>query len=69
MLFGKKKLAPKGVKLCPGCPPREIKPVVAPKFVMPLPSSGTDSTKVTTIVNLNKKKSLLQEGGRQNSLF
>ena len=48
-MFGRK-LAPKGVKMCPGCPPKKIEPVVTPKFSMPLPQQEK-TTKVVTIVN------------------
>jgi 3D (Asp-Asp-Asp) domain-containing protein len=38
-MFGNK-LAPKNVKLCPGCPPKKIEPVIVPKFVLPNPPNS-----------------------------
>lgn len=63
-MFGRK-LAPKGVKMCPGCPPKKIEPIVTPKFSMPLPQQEK-TTRVVTVVNTKQYRN---SGGKQNSLF
>lgn len=63
-MFGSRKLAPKGVKLCPGCPPKEVKPLTFPKFRFTQPEKKTD-TRVINVVNLKSKK----DNQQSNSLF
>ena len=43
------KLAPKGIKICPGCPPRKTDPLVTPKFALGSPMKKVDDTKVESI--------------------
>lgn len=50
------KLAPKGVKICPGCPPKEIKPVTVPHFSMSKPVKKDTGSKVITLVNRSDYK-------------
>ena len=42
------KISLKGTKICKGCPPKEIKTLTFPKFVMAMPNKATD-TKVDTL--------------------
>lgn len=49
------KLAPKGIKICPGCPPKEIPTLTFPKFRLSKPVPK-DTMKVVTLVDLDKYK-------------
>ena len=40
------KLAPKGIKICPGCPPRKTEPLVTPKFALGSPMKKVPHTTV-----------------------
>lgn len=63
-MFGNK-LAPKNVKLCPGCPPKKIEPVIVPKFVLPNPPNS----QVINIVNMNNYRNGKKENQNINTLF
>lgn len=49
----KKKLSPKKVKLCPGCPPKDLALELEPQFNFIL--GKTESTKKITVIGNTKK--------------
>ena len=63
------KLSPKGVKICKGCPPKTVEPVVTPKFNFGTPVKK-ESTKVVTLVDMSKyKKGNKIQKKDKNALF
>ena len=57
-----KKMAPRKVKVCPGCPARDLEPDVTPQFQF-VADNKRDTKKVTIIDNFKKLK------GKVTSLF
>ena len=57
-----KKMAPRKVKVCPGCPARDLELVVTPQFQF-VNNNKQDTKKVTIINNFKKLK------GKVTSLF
>ena len=49
-----KRMSPKKVKLCPGCPPKEIEVITGPKFYVNFPEKK--ETKSVTVVDMSKYK-------------
>lgn len=49
-----KKLSPKGVKICPGCPPKDKPMLTVPKIKLSLPQK---TSKVTTLKSGDKTDS------------
>jgi hypothetical protein len=60
------KLAPKNQKICKGCPPKDIEPVVTPKFNLGTPVKK-DTSKVVSLVNMNDYRTGASR--KKNSLF
>lgn len=61
-MFKFKRLSPKGVKICPGCPPKDTPTLSLPKIKLELPAK---SSKVTTIkgeLNDNDPNRKLRKG-------
>ena len=62
-----RKFAPRGVRICPGCPPKKTETITVPKFKMTLPSSDS---KITTIKhNEPKKDKNISKRGESTTLF
>ena len=55
----KQKLAPKGIKICAGCPPKEAPVIKFPKFKMSLPNK---SSKVTTLKGEDNPHKKMKKG-------
>ncbi len=49
------KLSPKNIRICPGCPPKDLELDVTPKFKFTNPEKNT-TTKTITIFNNTKNK-------------
>lgn len=62
------KLAPKNVKICPGCPPKEIEPVIVPNFRLGTPVRKDEKKKVVSIVNRSDYRHG-NHSSRKNTLF
>ena len=57
------KMAPKKVRLCPGCPPKDLELDFTPKFTFK-PENKVESKKITIVGNIKEKLK-----SQRNSLF
>lgn len=61
-----KRMSPKKVKLCTGCPSKEIEMITGPKFTVNFPEKK--ETKSVTVVDMSKYKKNYKDT-RMTSLF
>ena len=63
-----KKFTPKNVRICPGCPPKNIETITGPKFTMTLPDEKKD-TQVTSVKKPIPNANSRVRRGNQTTLF